>query len=62
MSTEAKTRTAGWYWVNDNGWRVAQWVKVVHDMPGWWCLSGEDGGFPDDAFAEIDERPIQRQP
>ncbi|PWC69083.1 hypothetical protein TSH7_01150 [Azospirillum sp. TSH7] len=67
MSTAAQTRAAGFYWVRHRkwiichgGWTVGEWCRS--DDGGYWSVVGTDEGFGDGDMAEIDERPIQRQP
>lgn len=62
MSTAAQTRQKGFYWVRPsvNGeWTIAHFG----DHPGRaaWATTDERE-WVDADFAEIDERPIQRQP
>lgn len=62
MSTAAQTRATGFYWVRQpHGWEPAYWDREAAGK-GWWEILGDTDRYNDVVFAEIDERPIQRQP
>lgn len=61
MSTAAQARAAGWYWVRPRRrWIVGEWC--VDGDGTYWMLPGTEEGYADADLAEIDERPIERQP
>lgn len=49
------TRKPGHYWVDEDGWRVAEWGRMIGGGLGWF-FPGQEAYLSDEEFAELDIR------